>query len=181
MLPREFISHWLHRCLPARWEEVLMPASWTWVRHQLSAHASLVAPFCPVCVTKMTEETTFILSQDLWILRTSLSRPCSALKVLLEKVELRRQQPICTFDLWRRLKKIPSLVRICSIKYHALVPLGQQKHLLEKHAEDCTTLTCPNFCPRDHQSGRVPPTCFSMKWVSPPAKALRTRLWCSFS
>lgn len=43
----------------------------------------LVASFCPVCLTTMTEKTTFIINQDLRLLTTYLSWPCSALEVLL--------------------------------------------------------------------------------------------------
>ena len=110
-----------------------------------------VASFCPVCLTTMTEKTTFIINQDLRLLSTyHLNRPCSALKVLLS-CSLKKWNccsspcaPLaCDTDLknpkpWSKLQhKIPSIN-----------PPWTAKSLLEKYAEDCIVPNLPEFLPQ---------------------------------
>lgn len=83
-LPREFISHCLHRCFPT---DAGKKCSCKPVGHGSDTSYLLmlrvVASFCPACLKMMTKTRTFIIIQDLRLLRSHLSRPCSALKVLL--------------------------------------------------------------------------------------------------
>lgn len=71
-----------------------------------------VASFCPACLTTKTKTRTFIIFQDLRLLRSHLS-PQSPPKLLTENEEL-LEQPTSTFDSWYRFKKIPSLDQNCS-------------------------------------------------------------------
>lgn len=128
MLPRKSISCWLHRCLPARWEETLMQDSWTWDRHQPSAHASRSCIFSPSlfnnddrkdCIQHQprSPQASEQLSQ------VALLSPQSPPELLIEKAEL-PQQPVCTSNLWyRSWRKILNVDWKCSIKCYPLICL----------------------------------------------------------
>lgn len=158
-LPREFISHWLHRCFPTA--EMLLEASWTRVRQQLSAHQPCSCFFLPSLVDNDDKNQNFhhhprsqapeIPSQP------ALLSPQSPPKLLIESEEL-LEQPMCTFDSWYRSKNSQALIKTAA----------EQKCLLETYAGHGTV---PKFLQ----------TSFSMRWVSPPAKAPVTPLWCSLS
>lgn len=122
-----------HRC----WEEMLLQASWTWVRHQLSAHASCSCIFLPSLFENDDKNKNFhhyprssspeIPSQP------ALLGPQSPPKLLIENEEL-LEQPMCTFDSRYRLKKSQALIKTAA----------QQKCLLETYAGDGTI---PKFLP----------------------------------
>lgn len=146
MLPWEFISHWLHRCFPA--EEMLLEASWTWVRHQLSACSCIFLPSLLDNDDKYKNFHHHPRSQPPELpSQQALLSPPSPPKLPIENEEL-LEQPMCTFDSWYRLKKILSLDQNCSTAKMFVGNICRRRHHSQISASQPGCLQ----------------TCFSMGW-----------------
>ena len=152
MLPRKLISYWLHRYLPAHCEGILMQASWTCVRHQLSAHGSCGCIFLFSLFVNDDRKIYFLhqpgSQASQYLSQLALLTPQSLPKLLVEKVEL-PQQPICTFDLWCRLKKNPKPWSKLQHKILSINPPCTAEIFVVKICKDCSIPNLPRFLPQE--------------------------------
>lgn len=185
MLPRKSISCWLHRCLPARWEEMLVQDSWTWDRHQPSAHGSRSCVILPGLFDDDGRTDCVQHQPRSPQASEQLGCPCWVLQVLPScslKKQNRHSGPcapsVCDTD-YEKNPKPRSEVQRKTLSIN--LPLHSKKLCWKNTPKTAAFPTCLGFGRRARGPGRVSQTCSSVTWVSPPAEAPRTRLWCSFS